>query len=269
MIPVKGLLAQILDDSSRQVYSIRTVFIRQEAGMAADRGRLAPDTMLDGFSEKLDFFVYFAQFFQVLGMRLTVGLAGLQTAIGASPTTIHSWVWGPGVPRIVATSNEDMESPVDYMDHGFIQLATAHDVGQISVVLVKRPPSDLFPRDEKFCSTMLPAAMVEHAEATGLKSIKSVLIHFDAHPYRAACKCYMRLLISMGLNRVGQGSGVVVHPSQVEEFCDYEQPEMFGRPVDGVAGHPPARSETDIDRLRTSASYFLTDNSKYQRLINI
>jgi len=60
-------MAQILDDSSRQVYSIRTVFTRQEKEMAADAGRISPDTLLDGFSEKLDFIQKNGIQFQNLG----------------------------------------------------------------------------------------------------------------------------------------------------------------------------------------------------------
>lgn len=51
----QALFAQILDDSSRQVYSIRTVFVRQEREMASGKGKISPDTLLSGFSEKLDF----------------------------------------------------------------------------------------------------------------------------------------------------------------------------------------------------------------------
>ncbi len=64
---LSALQAQILDDSSRQVYSTRTVFIRQENEMSADRGKISPDTLLNGFSDKLDFLYKDGKDFQNLG----------------------------------------------------------------------------------------------------------------------------------------------------------------------------------------------------------
>ena len=60
-------MAQILDDSSRQIYSIRTVLIRQEKEMESNRGRISPDTLLPGFSDKLDFLIRNGRIFQNLG----------------------------------------------------------------------------------------------------------------------------------------------------------------------------------------------------------
>lgn len=59
--------AQILDDSSRQIYSSRTVRIRYEREMSCQKGNYRPDTTLDGFSEKLDFLRVNGIEFQNLG----------------------------------------------------------------------------------------------------------------------------------------------------------------------------------------------------------
>ena len=64
---VSKAAGQILDDSSRQVYSLKTVFIRTESEMAANNGRLETDTSLNGFSEKLDFIRKDGREFQNLG----------------------------------------------------------------------------------------------------------------------------------------------------------------------------------------------------------
>ncbi len=67
-LPLNSALAQILDDSSRQIYSLRTVMMRQEYNMALNRGRLPVDTILEGFSEKLDFRDKDGKEFQNLGV---------------------------------------------------------------------------------------------------------------------------------------------------------------------------------------------------------
>ena len=69
------------------------------------------------------------------------------------------------------------------------------------------------------------------------------------------------------MNRVGMGSGVVVPPSQEEEFCDYEQAHLLGRPVEeGSSGHSPVSPTLarDIQKLRRSAHYNYIDRSKKQ-----
>jgi hypothetical protein len=64
---IPSLQAQILDDSSRQTYSIRTVFIRTQKEMMQNRGQSDPDTNLEGFSEKLDFLRKDGRDYQNLG----------------------------------------------------------------------------------------------------------------------------------------------------------------------------------------------------------
>lgn len=195
----------------------------------------------------------------------------ISATIAGGPVTIESWVWGSDIPVIVYTNNADMVSPVEYKDYGFIQLATEHESRQLSVVLVKRPPGYMYPSNEKFCSSLLPAAVAEHMATTGVTDIQSVSIHIDAYPYRAACKCYFRLLVSMGMNRVGLGSGVVVPPSQEDEFCDYDQVHLIGRPVEeGSSGHSPVTPTLarDIQKLRRSAHYNYIDRSKKQLTVS-
>jgi hypothetical protein len=70
-------------------------------------------------------------------------------------------VWGPDIPEIVYTSNERIKSPVDYADHGFIQIASEEDFGQISIVLVERPPRTL----------LLPAAVAQHIAESEIRFI--------------------------------------------------------------------------------------------------
>lgn len=85
--------AQILDDSSRQLYSIKTVLIRQEREMELNRGRHAPDTILDGFSEKLDFLKVNGTEYQNLGTFASASrplFYALPASVGKR-NGMHSW----------------------------------------------------------------------------------------------------------------------------------------------------------------------------------
>lgn len=174
------------------------------------------------------------------------------------PDVTQSWLWGESPPDFEKESIFD-ERPLAwrYPDHGFIQLTAVAD--RIAISLVKRPPARFFPAGEKFCSSLLPAAFFEFVTSNEIDPvlIKVVSVTIDAHPYKAACKCYMRTLIGMGMNRIGLGSGVVLQDHQVEEFCDYEHVLVEGRPV-GDSATAPAVNATALTLLR-AAPFIIRD----------
>ena len=175
-----------------------------------------------------------------------------------TPGASKAWIWGdsPPPPALVF---EDEHKPLawQYPEHGFIELTWLFD--RVEIHLVKRPPARFFPENEKFCSTMLPAAIRDILETNEVpvELIQIIGVTIDAYPYRAACKCYMRVLMGMGLNRVGGGDGVVVTENKLEEFCDYEHVRIEGRPAHIVARLPEVNS-TAAERLR--AASFITES---------
>jgi hypothetical protein len=180
-------------------------------------------------------------------LLLLFGLTGSQSKS-------QTWIWGRTIP-------EKMEDILDFSDHGFIRIQSSSD-DSLQISLVKRPPHDLYSENEKFCSSMVPAAIAEFMDGSMMDRLTSVFVSINAHPYRAACKCYMRTLISMGMNRIGEGSGIVVGPDRVEEYCDYKHESITGRPVVvGGFGNSPMTDSIDTDRekLRQTSSFVLVE----------
>jgi hypothetical protein len=122
----------------------------------------------------------------------------------------QSWIWGEGIPEILII-DDNLDICIDekdcnlsrYIDHGFIQIHATSDC--LYIDLVKRPPGRLFPLEERFCSTMLPAAISEFMEST-LPSIeiKMAQVDINSENHQAACKCYVRTFINMGLTLIGE-----------------------------------------------------------------
>lgn len=188
----------------------------------------------------------------------------LVVAVVGQDEILQSWIWGEGVPQVVsrfADQDEDMKLLSDYSDHGFIQLLYRKSTDGLTINLVKRPPGRFYSESEPFCSKMLPAAIARFLEHHQIPTVSEVSVVVDGHPYLAACKCYIRVMISMGLARVGEGSGVVVTPSLVEDFCGWRPKSIVGKPtVPGAMGHSPASvSEADTVKLSTSSSMVLVD----------
>ena len=185
-----------------------------------------------------------------MGSFVLLLLAGLANGQIKSQT----WIWGRSIPR-------KMDDINDFRDHGFIRIQSSSE-DRLDIALVKRPPPHLYNSDEKFCSSMVPAAIAEFMDGSGMDRVKSVFVEINAHPYRAACKCYMRTLISMGLNRIGEGSGVVVGGDRIEEYCDYKHQSITGRPVvEGTFGYSPMTDyiDTDREKLRQTSTFVLVE----------
>ena len=192
-------------------------------------------------------------------MKLTalLCLVGINSVV--SKETTMTWIWGKGKPTRNPMFKEEGKLLSDFTDHGFIQLQYSDILGAISIKLVKRPPNEFYPESNKFCSKMLPATIADFIDIHHIPRIEAINVTLDAHPYMAACKCYMRTMISMGLNRVGLGEGVVVTSDQVEDFCAWRPTSITGRPaVERSLGHSPATvSLEDMDQLRSTVSSIL------------
>jgi hypothetical protein len=173
-----------------------------------------------------------------------------------SETTIQTWVWGEDIPRLLDINRSPMELfelPDDYPDHGFIQLEYNRKEEEMRLILIRRPPSRLFSKTEPFCSTMLPAAIGEFMRHLEIKRVKQIAVHIDADPYIAACKCYMRTFIRMGLSKVGTEN---IH--DINRFCSSKHSTIVATPEDESSwGHAPSGvGLTDIAKLNTACFVF-------------
>ena len=116
----------------------------------------------------------------------------------------QTWIWGEGGPIFLYDRNEEIELLTEVVDHGFIRLIYKPQYEGLDMDLVKRPPEHLFPEDIPFCSIMLPATISEFMDRHNLiDKIKNVRVIVSANPYLAACKCYLRTMMSMGMNNIG------------------------------------------------------------------
>ena len=181
-----------------------------------------------------------------------------ETSGGSGAT--QTWIWGEGVPDIVDPDSDETEFDLDYPEHGFIQIDGDLDEMSISIELVRRPPSSLYPESEPFCSKMLPAAIADFMEVHLMTIVTEISVFIYGHPYIAACKCYVRTMMQMGLGRIEDE--LISSPNMVEEFCARREAYLFGKPVvDGAFGHTPDQvSQRDLNILRHSVTSVLVAN---------
>ena len=136
---------------------------------------------------------------------------------GRSETT---WIWGD-------VSGLDLEETLRILtiygwpDLSFIRLVKYFDT--LSIELVQKGTE--WPESESFCSAMLPSAMREFIEIHDI-DLKGEVSKIDvlnaSDPNIAGCKCYVRLMVSMGYDVVeGQ---VLKSKSDIDQFCNAETP---------------------------------------------
>jgi hypothetical protein len=101
---------------------------------------------------------------------------------------------------------------------GFIQLSGTEE--HLHISLVQRPQR--WPDGSRFCAPILRAAVREFYERSGfeLSKLVSVSVNNFANPREAGCRCYVRLMIQMGLDRIGGFDRL--RDDQVGRFCDPE-----------------------------------------------
>lgn len=167
--------------------------------------------------------------------------------ITSVPAISRSWIWGPSVPSSSLQRFTDSLSDA-YPDHGFIQLRLDDDT--LTISLVKRPPAIMWPPENKFCSRMLPAAINEffsESVVTGINDINSVMVSIVADPHIAACKCYVRTLLAMGMDRLRMDSNEPVTEAEIDAFCADEPDIILARPSIGGPRLPPVTMKDMTD----------------------
>ena len=202
-------------------------------------------------------------------MRKLILLLGVAVAEFPYQHLTQSWIWGEGFPNILfidgfsSGSISDKEASVkSYSDHGFIQIHAQSDC--LYIDFVKRPPGRIFPLEEKFCSTMLPAAIAEFMDSTFESiQIRWAHVHISSDTYELACKCYVHTFISMGLTRIGERSPISVSHESVNDFCRREEVEIIARPpLEGDIGHIPISvSPMTKEILRKTASTIVIERT--------
>ena len=123
------------------------------------------------------------------------------------------WIWGEGVPSS-GKPHFDTSLSDQYPDHGIIHLI-GNDI-RMEIILVKRPPENRYTAPS-FCGALLPAAIADFYDSNmfSLQKLKYMSVDVvTGSYYTKACKCYVNVMVSMGLTRI---NGVLV--SDIEEFC--------------------------------------------------
>ena len=161
------------------------------------------------------------------------------------------WIWGDHIPpRWTASQSLSREFP----DHGMIELSLLHDVLKINIV--KRPPFWLWPTHERFCSSMLPAAInsLFRDNHIDVATLRQVTVQVDADPYIVGCSCYLRVILRMGFAiRINRQD---VSQENVPAICELMDPSpeiVIGWLEEGAHATLPPVTKADMDRLtRTS-----------------
>ena len=149
-----------------------------------------------------------------------VGCSGSLEPWRAEPNA-KSWIWGEGVPH----EPDDYDVPVQdwYPGYGIIKLKFTPP-GAIEIEHVQKIPW----MAGSFCKMALPAAFYAftlHPNPFDISAVKSVTVTIDAHPYIAACKCYVRTFIAMGFTRLA--SRTKYGNSPVEDVTEEDKVDTY------------------------------------------
>ena len=143
-------------------------------------------------------------------------------------SSARAWLWPePTLAGVADVADKRIKGPIG----GFIVLeyTEENDLFKspgLSIELVQRPLH--WPASKSFCSSMLPAAIVDMFEAHDLsvEKLARLVVIIDAHPYKTACKCYVRTMASMGFTHARDPVGlprpdsVPIPPIEaVSSFC--------------------------------------------------
>lgn len=133
-------------------------------------------------------------------------LLWIQGLLGTSLITSTTWLWGDG-DGVYLSLYEGNDS--------FIRLMKQND--EITIGLVKRGPNWL---GKSFCGEVLPAAMHRFIEMhkINIQEISLLRVFNVAVPAVAGCKCYARLMLSMGFDVVNYSS--VSNERELLHFCN-------------------------------------------------
>lgn len=188
--------------------------------------------------------------------RKTLLYVLLSLARGSSEVEIvtQTWVWGDDIP---SSDTEEQLLPLElqYPYHGFIQLSS--DSRFLSIDLVKRPTADFFRQDVPFCVKVLPAAIQLFFTNNDMliDLVEVVTVSLETNFYTAACKCYLRTLVSFGFNHIqydGFSQEALLKQSDIEYFCaTHRVYELIAKPAHPRGGRFPTISQDQLSALAT------------------
>jgi hypothetical protein len=171
------------------------------------------------------------------------------------PNLVFTWIFGKK-PRYVSNFVEDLDIDPS-LPQGFIQLEG--DSQELEICLVQRPKH--WDANSAFCSSMLPAAVRDFYTATGIsiEGVRRIKVLNSASPREAGCRCYVKLMVSLGFNVV---NGKELDIEEIPEFCIAQTMANISNleGIPGVSGpHLPAFEKLVIpdDRVFLDQQIFL------------
>jgi hypothetical protein len=162
----------------------------------------------------------------------------------------HIYTWIFGKTKYVDQFVENLDIDPN-LSQGFIQLAG--DGKSLEITLVQRPRD--WKQGTPFCSRMLPAAVRDLYAMAGMDVTKLERIEVEnvAKPKEAGCKCYVRLMLAMGLNVIGNKS---LSEKDIDAFCGSSGTTKYirGELEKGQTAHSPSVSSKRMEELNKKAT---------------
>ena len=185
--------------------------------------------------------------FLLIGVLKSIlaGMRTIQSPVPLSKRTFKlTWVFGleddeafEFFENLIIRDELDLRSD---LEEGFIELIG--DGEELEISLVRKP--DSWPSDEPFCKPMLRAAIIDFYRRVDfeISQLKQIRVINLATPRIAGCKCYVRLMIDMGMTRINGNDG-----ESVESSCQSEtsKKSIIGQTVEGIARLPSPDSEAE------------------------
>ena len=163
----------------------------------------------------------------------------------------HIYTWIFGKVKYVEHFVENLDIDPLNIPQGFIQLAG--DGRNLEISLVQRPRD--WKEGKKFCSRLLPAAVRDMYAMSGMdiKKLERIEVDNVATPKVAGCKCYVRLMVAMGLNVIRDQP---IKKHDIKELCENWGTSKYMRGVleKGQTAHLPKVSSKRMNELAKKAT---------------
>ncbi len=161
--------------------------------------------------------------------------------------TTYQFTWVIGIEdeeSIIHIESLIMDDDLDLnSSQGYIQLEG--DGERLSINMVRRPIA--WPKNQQFCKPLLRSAVVDYYKRIpfSINDLREISVTNFANPRIAGCRCYVRLMLDMGVDVIQGEAGITLNT--VEKFCEIDHMYIVGEVGDTASFLP--HSESSADKL--------------------
>ena len=163
-----------------------------------------------------------------------------------------TWVWGS---PLTAEQIEYL-SVFDTYDSSYIKLDLARTV--LTIESVKKGPN--WDSAQPFCKQLLPATVLEFLNTNQLElgvNITRIAVFNIAVPHMAGCRCYVRMMMSLGFNLMNMR--IVESESDIGAFCNLQKLTLYATQTASVNTYTEPSFSPLVHQLMNEAHRYTLD----------